>query len=301
MIRKAPRDPRAVVQRQRASLDDRAGDYTVTPVFVERVRRLRRRRRLARDTTAALVVTAVIALAAVFTFNALRPRVDLVSPPGVSPSPAATVDATSPSPLPSDAASEPPSAKPSSSATPSASETPSESESQPPPQLTGDTPIDLHGIGPIEAGMTLAEAERAAGVDFVVHNFADQGGFCYHATAEGLEEDFIVMVRSPGFEPVQDPSDGVIARVSATSDMKSPAQTLSGVAVGTSEENVYDTYPGRIESQPHLYLQGGHYLTYVPRDPADQDFRVRFFTDGRVIQEIHAGDASATGAVEGCA
>jgi hypothetical protein len=300
MIRKAPRDPRAIIQRLRASLDDRAGDYTVTPAFRERVRRLRRRRRLARDTTAALVVTAVIALAAVFTFNALRPRIDLVSPPGVSPSPAATVDAASPSQPPSDTPSEPPSAIPSPSATPSASEAPSESESRAPrePQLTSDTPIDLYGIGPIEAGMTLAEAQRVAGVEFTIHDF---NSVCYHATADGLEEDFIIMVRSPDSEPVEDPLDGVVARVSSTLDMESPAQTLSGVAVGSSEELVYDTYPGRIESQPHLYVQGGHYLTYVPRDSADQGFRVRFFTDGETVQEIHAGDAQASGAVEGCA
>jgi hypothetical protein len=303
MIRRAPRDPRAVVQRLRASLDDRADDYTVTPVFVERVRRLRRRRRLARDTTAALVVTAVIAFAAVFTFNALRPRVDRLSPPGVSPSPTATVDAASPSPLPSDPPSEPPSAKPSPPATPSASHAPSESQSQAPrePELTADTPIDLRGIGPIEAGMTLAEAERAAGVDLVPQYFEDFGGLCYFATAAGLEEDFILMVRSSGSEPVDDPRDGVIARVSATSDMESPAQTLSGIGIGSSEEDVYASYPGRIESQPHMYIEGGHYLTYVPRDTADQGFRVRFFTDGEVVRDIHAGDAEASGAVEGCA
>jgi hypothetical protein len=299
MIRKAPRDPRAIIQRLRASLDDRASDYAVTPAFRERVRRLRRRRRLARDATAALVITTVIAFAAVFTINALQPseRIGFVSPPRVSPSPTATDDAAQPSPSGSQLPSEAPASAP-----PTSSEAPSAPQTAPAgPRLTHDTAISLRGIGPVHAGMTLAEAERAAGVDFVAQHFEAVGGLCYFAYAEGLQEDFLLLLESPGSEPVDDPEDGIIKRVSATSDMASPAQTLSGIGVGASEEDVYRTYPGQIKSEPHVYIEGGHYLTYIPRDPQDQGYRVRFFTDGRVVQEIHAGDARVSGYVEGCA
>jgi hypothetical protein len=79
--------------------------------------------------------------------------------------------------------------------------------------------------------------------------------------------------------------------------MDSPAETRSGVAVGDTEEEVYRTYEGQIESEPHVYVEGGHYLTYIPRDPADKDYKVVFFTDGSVVEEIHAGDAEPAGSV----
>jgi hypothetical protein len=116
-----------------------------------------------------------------------------------------------------------------------------------------------------------------------------------------MEEDFVFMVRAPGSEAVEDPRDGIVVSTSAHNAMQSPAQTVSGVAIGDTEQEVYDTYPGQIESEPHAYVDGGHYLTFVPRDPADQDFRVKFSTDGEVVREIHAGDAQATRAIEGCA
>lgn len=81
--------------------------------------------------------------------------------------------------------------------------------------------------------------------------------------------------------------------------MASPAQTLSGIGIGDSEDDVYSTYPGQIEEEPHLYVPGGHYLRFVPRDPQDRDFGLVFFADGDVVLEIHAGDAIASGYVEG--
>lgn len=303
MSRHTPRDRRAVIRRLRASLDDRAADFEMTPAFAERVRRLRRRRRGTRRIATAVTATAALVALAMLALTALWPpeRVDFVSPPDVSPSPSASPDIASPSgsetPSPSETRSDPPSAPPSETAAPSE---PAGSEPAG-PQLTADTPIDLYGIGPVEAGMTIAEAERAAGVDFTVHEAIDPGWRCFHVTADGMEEDFVIMGVSPDGEPLEDPMEGVVARVSSSFDMDSPAETLSGVAIGDPEQEVHDTYPGQITSEPHVYIEGGHYLTFTPRDPADQDFNVKFFTDGEAVREIHAGDVERTGAIEGCA
>jgi hypothetical protein len=311
MTRDVPRDRGAIVRRLQAALDKRAGDFSVTPAFSARVQRLRRRRRVMRQATQAVVLAAVVFVLAVTAVNALRPafRIDFVSPIATpSPSPVETDDAAQPSPSepPSETSSETeqPSEEPSEE--PTAADKPTsaaETEAPPEERLTADTPIDLYGIGPIEAGMTLAEAERAAGVDLIPEHFDDFGRRCYFAHAEGLEEDFHFLVTGPAREystgSVDQPEDGIIRRVSATKHMESPAETLSGVAVGDTEDEVYSTYAGQIESEPHVYVEGGHYLTYTPRAQADQDYTVVFFTDGSVVEEIHAGDVGYAGAVEG--
>lgn len=169
------------------------------------------------------------------------------------------------------------------------------------PALNADSAIGLRGIGPIEAGMTIAEAEQVAGVPIVADEFDTFGGYCYYAHAEGLNDHFDFLVESPGPSPVADPRDGIITRVSATQQMASPAQTLSGVGIGDTETDVYSTYPGQITQEPHLYIDGGHYLRFTPRSRADQDYGLVFFTDGQSVLEIHAGDAASSGYVEGCA
>jgi hypothetical protein len=311
MSRHLPRDPRHVIRRLRATLDDRAADYEVTPAFAERVRRLRDRRRRVRRSAMAATLTAAVVVLALVAGNVLWPRerIGLVSRPTASPSPTTTTGSASPSAAPAEAAS--PSDRPSMEPSEPRSEAPSPSESATPSEpttggtaetLTRDTPLDLYGIGPIEAGMTLGEAEQAAGVGLTAHNFEDFGGVCYYATADGMEEDFVLMVVSPDGEPLDDPRDGIVVTASVHSLMKSPAQTLSGVAIGDTEQEVYDTYPGQIVgSEPHFYVEGGHYLYFAPRDPADRDYNVKFSTDGEVVQDIHAGDADYTRAVEGCA
>jgi hypothetical protein len=308
MTRDAPRNRGAIVLRLQATLDERAGDFTVTTAFSARVQRLRRRRRVVRQTTRALVLAAVVVVLTVTAVNALRPanRIDFVSPIATpSPSPAET-DAVQPSPPSSEPSSETPAEteQPSEepSEEPAASEDPTAAADTEPPRetLTADTPIDLYGIGPIEAGMTLAEAEVAAGVELEAPDWDALGGRCYYARPKGLEEDFIIRVLAPGSEPVDRPEDGIVSSVVVNNAMASPAQTLSGVGIGSTEDEVYDTYPGQIESAPHEYLEDGHYLTLVPRDASDQEYGVKFATDGQVVREIHAGFADSIRAVEGC-
>jgi hypothetical protein len=83
--------------------------------------------------------------------------------------------------------------------------------------------------------------------------------------------------------------------------MASPAATISGIGIGSTEEGVEAAYPGQIERTRHEYEPDGAYLTLIPRDLDDQAYRLRFSTDGATVQEIHAGFAPAVGYVEGCA
>jgi hypothetical protein len=167
--------------------------------------------------------------------------------------------------------------------------------------LDQDTPITLRGIGPVEVGMTVRQAEEAAGIPLIVDSFADFGGVCYFARPEGLEDHVYFLILAPGDQPVTDPQDGMVAAVSSAVGMASPAQTDAGIGIGSTEAEVYEAYPGLVQTKPHHYDPEGHYLTVVPTKPVDQANRIRFSTDGIQVVEIDAGLERATSLREGCA
>jgi uncharacterized UBP type Zn finger protein len=78
-------------------------------------------------------------------------------------------------------------------------------------------------------------------------------------------------------------------------------KTVSGAKIGDSENRIKSLYPGQIRVTPHEYVQAGHYLTFVPKDASDQQYRVVFKTDGRRVTRFQAGRLPEVGYVEGCA
>lgn len=169
------------------------------------------------------------------------------------------------------------------------------------PRLDETTAINLKGIGPVVAGMTVRQAEQAAGIPFVIDGFEDFEGLCYSAHVQGLEERFDFLVEARGGKPPPHPKDGIIGRVSVYQGMARPAKTLSGIGIGASKADVLLAYPGRITTEPHPYEPDGSYLTYVGPDPADAPFRLRFaVNDSGVVDEIHAGLRVTVAYLEGC-
>lgn len=80
--------------------------------------------------------------------------------------------------------------------------------------------------------------------------------------------------------------------------MGSPAATKSGIGIGSSETDVYATYGDQITWDTDIYDRS--VLTFVPNDPEDRPYRVRFLTDGTTVNEIRAGYDEATALPEGC-
>ena len=146
--------------------------------------------------------------------------------------------------------------------------------------------LGLRGVGPIRYGMSLSEAARALGEKLNVAPTEPGSGCDYvHAPAapEGL--DFMVI-------------DSVIERADV---FRGDATTLSGAHIGSTEDEVKALYRGRIEVQEHPYTgPEGHYLVYVPRDPADSAFRMIFETDGHKVTAYRAGRRPAVQLIEGC-
>ncbi len=152
--------------------------------------------------------------------------------------------------------------------------------------------LSLDGLGPVDIGMTLAEASAAAGVQIRPIPESDLGRGCLHARADSGPDDRRFMV-----------VDGRIARIEVTGRNTSGSRTLtvSGIGVGSTEDEVKRAYSGRIRVEGHPYVSGGHYLVYTPADPALKHLGMVFETDGRVVTTFRAGLAGPVSWIEGCA
>jgi hypothetical protein len=161
-----------------------------------------------------------------------------------------------------------------------------------PQRLTDASRLRLDGIGPVDVGMTLAEASAAAHTPIRITG-ADIGTDCRYAKAEDGPPGLLFMVEG-----------GRIVRVDVgtpASPSPSPVNTVSGAHIGSSESEVKALYPGRIEVTRAPYDEKGHYLTYKPTDAASRRYGLIFETDGQKVTRFRSGLVDAVGQIEGCA
>jgi hypothetical protein len=154
------------------------------------------------------------------------------------------------------------------------------------PLLSESSRLGTNGIGPVQVGMTIAQAEAKSGRKFVAEVPA-RGGSCAYAVAKGLDGvNFMVI-------------NGVIERV----DISNPkVMTLSGAKIGDSDARVKTVYPDQIKTEAHPYTgrSGGKYLIFQPQDRADQNYRVIFETANGKVVRFRAGRLPAVDYIEGC-
>jgi hypothetical protein len=155
-------------------------------------------------------------------------------------------------------------------------------------QLTEQSKLSINGIGSVLVGMTVPEASKAAGRPLVSTGDSGGGSNCFYLTPEGGPRDVGFMV-----------TDGRISRVDIWKDSR--VTTLSGARIGDTEARIKALYPGKIQVSPHKYVQGGHYLTFVPKDRSDSNYRLVFETDGNRVTQYRAGKLPEVEFVEGCA
>jgi len=142
----------------------------------------------------------------------------------------------------------------------------------------------IRGYGPIESGMTIAEAEKAGGRAFERSDSLESG--C----------NMVRLAGDSGKGPLFMVVDGKIARV----DVTGPGiQTNHTVAVGDDEAKIAKVYPERVTVSPHKYTEG-HYVTVGPRTKADSGFEVVFESDGQRVTRYRAGRLPEVEYVEGC-
>ena len=144
-----------------------------------------------------------------------------------------------------------------------------------------DSVVTEHGLGPLRAGTTVAEASKALGGALVMP--AETAAGCDYATWRGGPRGVHVMI-----------DDGRIARVEIDSV---GIATAAGARVGDTEERIRSLYAGRVTVTPHKY-EDGHYLTVNAVD--DSSFAIVFETSKGRVTRYRAGRRPAVEYVEGC-
>ena len=160
-------------------------------------------------------------------------------------------------------------------------------------RLSEQSKLALNGIGPILVGMTVEEAETAGEIQLVEKARAGMGG-CYYLWAKTGFPNQAFMV-------ISERNKDRIARVDVYKGSR--VTTLSGAQIGDQESRIKSLYPDQIKVTPHKYTgdRGGHYLTFVPEDAVDRNYRLIFETlNGRVTQ-FRSGKLPEVEYIEGCA
>lgn len=167
-------------------------------------------------------------------------------------------------------------------------------------QLNNLEKLALDGIGPIRVGMTIAEAEKAAGIKLVEPDRFRANESCYYVQRQTGAPQVGFMVFSGSGSKTMDRNYDRITRIDV--DPGSSVTTLSGAGIGTTEAQVKAMYPGKIKATPHPYSghDGGQYLTYMPRYLADQRYSLIFETYKGKVVRFRSGFADAVSQIEGC-
>lgn len=139
--------------------------------------------------------------------------------------------------------------------------------------------VSFSGVAPLRIGMSAAEARQALGMPAS----SAKGGECSYLDTKKRTHAFVMLVRD------------TVARLDVRD---SSLVTDAGVRVGDAESRVMERYKGRVKSEPHKYVSGGHYL--IVTSPSDTTRQLVFETDGKRVTSWRVGRTPEVRWVEGC-
>jgi hypothetical protein len=255
--------------RLRAEVTRRAQEFSPSADLGDRIEGRVRHRRRQRRLLAGVVSTAAMAVVAVGVLLALPSDEDSMRVGDDREAPTTTGSTT---------LSTATSTQADSTTTPSASPTG--------PSIGADTPLSRSGIGPIRAGMTLREAEAAAGVTITPRPSMGPGSTCNVAEIEGLELWFVVALSG---EPGEDQMDGVIGSV------QGGRRTIEGVALGDPIAELDGIYGSPTRTLDYPYLSNGQVFVYE-----SGGYAYSVTSDGATVTELESGNPDWVANVEGC-
>ena len=159
-------------------------------------------------------------------------------------------------------------------------------------KLTERSKLALNGIGPIRVGMSIGEASRSAGIKLI-------------KSGSGGPDDYYCSYFKPQTEPKGISfmvTRGRIARVDISNQRFT---TIKGAKIGDTENRILSLYPSQIKATPHPYIgmppHNGKYLTFVPKDAADKNYRIIFETSSNRVTSFRSGKLPEVEYTEGCA
>ncbi len=152
-----------------------------------------------------------------------------------------------------------------------------------PAALSTSSRLRIDGIGPIDVGMTVAEARAAAGTGLSL----EKEPYCDVLTAPGGPAGVDLILTSPA-----------TGRIELIVVDEPSVATVSGIRVGSTEAQVLATYPGRIRTVNSSLPV--HRLIYTAADPALADRVLVFVVDDGRVATMYAGLCNQAEADEIC-
>jgi len=156
--------------------------------------------------------------------------------------------------------------------------------------LTENSKLAINGIGSIRVGMTVDEASRAVGVKLVFVASGPDAYSCSYFKPQVEPQGISFMV-----------TKGRIARIDI-SDKR--ITTIRGAKIGDSEDRIISLYPGQIQITKNPLAArpkaNSKYLTFVPKDAADKNYRLIFQTALNQVIHFRSGKLPEVEFIEGC-
>lgn len=150
-------------------------------------------------------------------------------------------------------------------------------------KLTQQSKVSINGIGPVRVGMSIAQAEAAAGIRLTRPDSKE----CSYVRPQGSNYNVLFMV-----------TNNRIARIDVQGNSR--VTTVRGARIGDTESKIKSLYPGQIRVTRHNYQPKGHYLIFTPKDRSEANYRIIFETDGNRVTNFRAGKLPEVTWVEGC-
>lgn len=159
-------------------------------------------------------------------------------------------------------------------------------------QLTEQSKLAIDGIGPIRVGMTVEEASRSAGIRLIKLGRPGPDDYqCFYVQPQGEPKGIKFMITN--------------ARIARVDIDNRQITTIKGAKIGDTENRILSLYPGQIQATPHPYVgappRNGKYLTFVPKDAKDKNYRIIFETSANLVTSFRSGKLPEVEAIEGCA
>jgi hypothetical protein len=159
----------------------------------------------------------------------------------------------------------------------------------PTPQPPSATTLTLNGLGPVQLGMRVQEAEQALHARFAPME-PEESEACWTAwRGDGADPQVSYMVE-----------DGRVTRLDIGDSDANPASTVKtaeGIGIGAAERDVLAAYGPATKVQPHKYDESGHYLVV---DSPDARSALVFETSNGMVTTFRAGFHPSVDYVEGC-
>jgi hypothetical protein len=147
-----------------------------------------------------------------------------------------------------------------------------------------DLSLSEDGLGQIQIGMNL---DDAVNMGLLNENPAMKPAcdFVFPAVGAGIPDGVSVMI-------VQ----GKVARIDVDTGS---VTTEDGAKIGDTEDDINKIYDGDVQSEPHKFIAGGHYMV-VTGDSTSLGKAIVFETDGQRVTSFRAGRLPEVKWVEGC-